>query len=183
VHAGRYPQWNGGGGAWCSPTCLAMLLAHYGTGPAPEDYAWVDAGYDDPQVCHAARSTWDPGFGGCGNWAFNTAYAGHFGLDAYVTRLRSLAEAEDYIAAGVPLVLSVAYRAGEVPGVDYDTDGHLALLVGFTADGDPVMNDPAAPANDAVRKVFGRAELESAWQRKSGGITYVVTPMTEPSRT
>lgn len=174
VHAGHYPELNGGGGAWCSPTCLAMLLDHHGTGPGPADWAWVDPAYADPQVCHAARATWDPAFGGCGNWAFNTAYAGSFGLDAHVTRLRSLAEAEEWIAAGVPLVLSVAYRAGEVPGVDYDTDGHLVMLVGFTEAGDPVMNDPAADSNEAVRKVFGRRELESAWQRASGGITYVI---------
>jgi hypothetical protein len=94
--------------------------------------------------------------------------------------LRSLAEVEQFIAAGIPLVLSVSYRAGQVPGADYDTNGHLLMVTGFTATGDPVMNDPAADDNAAVRKVFGRAELEAAWLNASGGVVYVIRPPHRP---
>jgi hypothetical protein len=48
------------------------------------------------------------------------------------------------------------------------------VLVGFTATGDPVLNDPAAPTNDAVRKPVPRAAFETAWLGSSGGLVYVI---------
>jgi hypothetical protein len=180
VHAGRYPQWDNGGASWCSPTSVSMVLSYWHTGPGPADYAWIEPTYIDPQIAYAARNTYDHSYAGCGNWTFNTAYAGRFGLDAFVTRLRSLNEVEAFIDAGIPLVLSAAYRVGDVPGADYNTRGHLLLVVGFTEDGDPIMNDPAAADNHAVRKVFGRAEFESAWRHASGGLAYVIRPAHVP---
>ena len=51
----------------------------------------------------------DPVFDGTGNWPFNTAYAGAFpGLRAYVTRLNDVSELEKWIAAGVPVIISVS---------------------------------------------------------------------------
>ena len=35
VHSGHYPQWGGGGEAWCSPTSTSMVLAYYGALPKP----------------------------------------------------------------------------------------------------------------------------------------------------
>ena len=42
---------------------------------------------------------------GTGNWPFNTAYAASLAGHAFVTRLASLRAAEQYVAAGIPLVL------------------------------------------------------------------------------
>lgn len=165
-----------GGHALCSAASTAMVLSYWGTGPGPADYAWVDPSYPDPWVDHAARHIYDRSFSGCGNWPFNTAYAGRFGVRGFVTRLRSLNEAELFIAAGIPLIASSSYAAGEVPGLDYTTDGHLVVLAGFTAEGDPVLNDPNAPANDGVRKRVGRKEWEAAWLRSSRGVVYVIHP-------
>jgi hypothetical protein len=180
IHQGEYPQWNGGGEAWCSPTSTSMVLAYWGVGPTPADYAWVDPSYADPWVDFAARHTFDHDFDGCGNWPFNTAYAGRFGLRGFVTRLRSLNEAERFIAAGIPLVASASYKKGQVPGLDYSTSGHLMTLVGFTADGDPVLNDPNSASNAQVRKPVGRAEWESAWLNSSRGVVYVIHPGSVP---
>ena len=113
-------------------------------------------------VVHAARGCYDHAYVGAGNWPFNTAYAGLHGVDAFVTRLRSLAEAELFVAAGMPLVVSARFRRGEIPGLDYDTNGHLMVLVGFTETGDPVLNDPYAadrrrgPPDRAPGPVRGR---------------------------
>lgn len=180
LHAGHHPRWGGGGDSWCSPTCTAMVLAYWGTGPAPADYAWVDPTDPRPQVDHAARHCYDHAYGGAGNWPFNTAYAGRYGLDAFVTRLRSLAEAERFVAAGVPLVVSAAFAVGDVPGLDYDTKGHLIVLVGFTDTGDPVLNDPYADDDPGVRRTVDRARFEAAWQRGSGGMAYVIHPPSLP---
>ncbi|RLP85090.1 peptidase C39 family protein [Micromonospora sp. BL4] len=180
LHAGEHPQWGGGGESWCSPTCTSMVLAYWGAEPAPERYAWVEPPGPRPVVVHAARHCYDHGYAGAGNWPFNTAYAGLHGVEAFVTRLRSLAEAEAFLAAGIPLIVSAAFRAGEVPGLAYDTKGHLMVLVGFTADGDPVLNDPYAPDDDAVRRTVPRQPFEVAWQRGSGGVAYVLRPASVP---
>ncbi|MGW0433144.1 C39 family peptidase [Micromonospora sp. NPDC003197] len=180
THMGHYPQWDGGGDSWCSPTSTSMVLAYWGVGPAPDDYAWVDPSDPRPLVDHAARQCFDYAYQGAGNWPFNTAYAGRYGLDAFVTRLRSLAEAEWFIAAGVPLVVSASYRRGDVPGLDYDTKGHLLVLVGFTATGDPVLNDPYSPDDQAVRKPVNRARFEARWLTANGGLVYVIRPASVP---
>ena len=52
MHRGHYPRWDAGGEAWCSPTCVAMVLAFWGTGPTPTDTAWVDPS-EDAVVDHA----------------------------------------------------------------------------------------------------------------------------------
>ena len=87
----------------------------------------------------AARFTFDAAYDGTGNWPFNTAYAAHFGLDAFVTRLRSLHEAELFLAAGIPLVASIAAGPGELDGflLPQGTAGHLVVIVGFTDAGRP----------------------------------------------
>ncbi len=110
-----------------------------GLGPSAADLAWVDPALADPCVDHAARFTFDAAYDGTGNWPFNTAYAAHFGLDAFVTRLRSLQEAELFLAAGIPLVASIAAGPGELDGfpLPQGTAGHLVVIVGFTADGRP----------------------------------------------
>ncbi|MFI7487444.1 peptidase C39 family protein [Micromonospora echinaurantiaca] len=180
LHAGEHPQWGGGGDSWCSPTCTSMVLAFWGAAPAPERYAWVRPPGPRPMVVHAARHCYDHAYAGAGNWPFNTAYAGLHGMDAFVTRLRSLTEAEAFVAAGIPLIVSAAFRAGEVPGLDYDTRGHLMLLVGFTATGDPVLNDPYAADDEGVRRTVDRDRFEAVWQAGSGGVAYVVRPAGVP---
>jgi hypothetical protein len=187
LHVGDFPQWDGGGEAWCSPTSTAMVLGYWGTGPTAADYAWVTdalgAEHPDPWVDYAARYTYDYHYDGAGNWPFNTAYAARFGLDAFVTRLRSLAEAEQFIKAGIPLVASVSFKKNELDGAGYGTTGHLLTIVGFTADGDVIVNDPAShlvPSDDQVRVVYDRAQLEQAWVGHTGGVAYVIHPDSVP---
>ncbi|MEJ7707135.1 MAG: C39 family peptidase [Nocardioidaceae bacterium] len=179
VHLGEYPELNGGGEAWCSAASTAMVLSFWRRGPSPADCAWVDPAYADPEVDHAAAGTFDSAYDGCGNWSFNVAYAARFGLVAYVTRLRSLDEAEVFIQAGVPLVVSVSFGLEELTGAGYSTQGHLLVLVGFTETGDVVVNDPAShliASNDEVRVTYYRAEFERAWLPTSGGTAYVIHP-------
>ncbi|HWD80426.1 MAG TPA: C39 family peptidase, partial [Kribbella sp.] len=135
THIGQYPQWDGGGEAWCSATSTAMVLDYWGAGPTAAETAWVDPSYSDPQVDHSARTVFDYAYDGAGNWPFNTAYAGSRGLDAFVTRLRSLTEAEQFIKAGIPLVASLSFKKGDLPGARYGTNGHLMVIVGFDQNG------------------------------------------------
>ncbi|HEX5917730.1 MAG TPA: peptidase C39 family protein [Nocardioides sp.] len=173
VHSGHYPAWGGGGEAWCSPTSLAMVLAYHGIAPTPTG---ITAGHADAVVDHTARMVYDHGYRGTGNWAFNTAYAATLaGGDSYVTRMRDLREAEDHIVAGVPLIVSVAFGRNQLAGAPISaSNGHLLVVVGFEADGDVVVNDPAGATNAEVRRVYDRAQFERIWIAASGGTAYVV---------
>jgi len=176
VHRGHYPQWGGGGEGWCSPTSTAMVLAFWGTGPDAGATAWVDPSYPDPSVCHAVRYCYDHAYGGTGNWSFNTAYAARFGLRTFVTRLRDLVEAETFVAAGIPLVASIVVDPDRLTGADYRSDGHLAVVCGFTPGGDVVVNDPAAQDPSTVRRVYQRSDFEHAWRTGSDRLVYVMHP-------
>lgn len=175
IHLGHYPEFNGGGEAWCSPTSTQMVVEYYGKYPA--DVSWVQPQpQDSPSVDYAARYTYDYDYEGTGNWPFNTAYATTFGLKGFVTQLRSLTEAEQFIKAGIPLTVSVSFEESELDGAGYSTNGHLFNIVGFAPNGDVVVNDPASSDNSAVQRTYRRAQFENVWipVSRSGGIAYVV---------
>ncbi|CAI9403692.1 C39 family peptidase [Nocardioides sp. T2.26MG-1] len=181
VHRGDYAEYGGGGEAWCSPTSTSMVLGYYDALPPASAYSWVPAGHVDPWVDHAARMTYDYDYDGTGNWPFNTAYAASLTGHAFVTRLRSLREAERFIAAGIPLVASIAFGRGELSGAPISSsDGHLLVIVGFTDSGDVVVNDPAAATRAGVRRTYDRGQFEDAWVPASGGTVYVITDDAHP---
>ncbi|GGW33697.1 membrane protein [Streptomyces xantholiticus] len=189
THVGRYPEYDNGGEAWCSPTSSQMIIEYWGRKPSADDLAWVNPDFDDPQVCHAARHTYDHQYEGCGNWPFNAAYAATYrDMNAVVTRLSSLTDLETLIAAGIPAITSQSFLKEELTGAGYGTAGHLMTVIGFTADGDVIANDPASTSNEAVRRVYRRAEWEKIWLRTkrynatgkvvsgTGGVCYLYWP-------
>ncbi|MEV4071606.1 C39 family peptidase [Nonomuraea fuscirosea] len=178
THAGHHPHFDGGGANWCAPASTAMVLEFWGRGPSPGELAWVGDGDPAPGVDHAAAGTYDVSYQGTGNWAFNVAYAGRYGLSGFVTRLRSAAELERFVRAGIPVITSQSFKSHELPGSCYTTSGHIMVVTGFTAEGDVIVNDPAAPRDSEVRRVYPRAAFEHVWLRSSGsgGIVYVVHP-------
>jgi len=182
VHRGEFPVYDGGGEAWCSPTSTAMVLDYWklagypNSGPtAAQLNAFPGPSYADGQVDYAARYVYDWNYRGAGNWPDNAAYAASFaGMNGFVTRLRSLAEAERFIAAGIPLVASIN---GKLPGFLFKkTSGHLLVIRGFTAAGDVITNDPAVLADTDARVIYGRADFENVWLGGSAGIVYVIYP-------
>ena len=182
THRGQYPKYGGGGEAWCSPTSLSMILGYYKALPSKTNYAWVNKSYADPWVDHVARVVYDYGYSGAGNWPFNTAYAANLTGEAFVTRLPSLREAERFIRAGIPLAASISFGRGGLSGAPIgSTAGHLVVITGFTAAGKVIVNDPAAPNNSSVRRVYDRGQFERAWQTKSAGTVYVVRNAPAPA--
>ncbi|MBD0837758.1 peptidase C39 family protein [Streptomyces sp. TRM68416] len=189
IHIGQYPEYDNGGEAWCSPTSSQMIIEYWGGRLTAEQLAWVDPSFADPQVCHAARYTYDYQYEGCGNWPFNAAYAATFkDLQGVVTRLRSLTDLETLIAAGIPAITSQSFLKEELTGAGYGTAGHLMTVIGFTAEGDVIANDPNSPTNEAVRRVYRRREFENIWLRTkrynasgrvvsgTGGVCYLYFP-------
>ncbi|HEY1487673.1 MAG TPA: C39 family peptidase [Micromonosporaceae bacterium] len=184
IHTGQYDRYDGGGEAWCSATSTAMVVAYWHRAPTRAQSAWVDASYADPQVDVAARGVFDYQYDGTGNWPFNAAYAASFGLDAIVTQIRSLDDAEVLIAAGIPVVAAVAFKSFELDGANYSTDGHLLVIVGFTKTGDVITNDPASNGDKAVRNIYRRDQFAQVWLRttggSSGGVAYLIKPHDKP---
>ncbi len=188
IHAGEYPEYGGGGEAWCSPTSTEMVVEYWGKGPSRKDLEWVDPSYADPAVDHAARFTYDHDYDGTGNWPFNTAYAATFGLNGHITRLSSLTDVEKFINAGIPVITSQSFLASELDGAGYGTAGHIMVVVGFTENGDVIANDPASSSNDAVRNVYKRDQFANIWLRTKrvngsggisggpGGVAYIIAP-------
>lgn len=128
-------------------------------------------------VPDTAKYTYDFAYDGTGNWPFNTAYAGSYGLTGYVTRMQSMSQIEPWIKAGVPIVISIAFSNGILPGEPVKSSkGHLIVVRGFTSNGDVITNDPAASTDAGVQIVFNRADLEHAWQYGSNGTVYVMYP-------
>jgi len=156
----RYPN----GGVICSATSTSMLLGYWS-----QRLGIPSLDNDVPDV---VASVYDEGWKGTGNWPFNTAYAGSLpGMTGYVSRLRDIRDLESLIAAGFPVACSVSYNLlkGKPRGSD---DGHLVVLVGFTADGDPIFNDPAS---HEVHTTFKRADFELGWEDSSHTV-YLIYP-------
>lgn len=159
-----YPD---GGEVWCSPTSMSMVLAYWARGSSS----------CETRVRAAVNGVYDRVYRGHGNWSFNAAYAGSLGLEANVSRFTSLAKAEEWIAAGVPVVMSFSWSRGQLTGAPIaSSSGHLMVLVGFDKDGNPVVNDPAGPSNTSVQITYNRAELEKLWLQNSGGTVYLIYP-------
>jgi hypothetical protein len=167
-----YPN---GGPVWCSPTSTSMVMAYWS-----ERLGEPALNRPVPEV---AAAVYDVVYRGNGNWPFNTAYAAQQGLVGYVSRMSSLAQVERWIEAGVPVVASLAWSPGELRNAAVpSTNGHLLVIVGFTADGDAVVNDPAADPRLglSVRRVYPRGQLEQLWLTHSGGTVYLIYPETQP---
>jgi hypothetical protein len=165
-----YPD---GGEVWCSPTSTSMVLGYWNTDPGSSCAIREDA---------AVNGVFDWIYDGHGNWPFNTAYAatksvGTQPLEGYVARFTSLAKAEEFIHAGIPVIMSIAWKKGELTGSSVEsTNGHLLVLVGFDVDGNPVVNDPAFPNDGQVQATYQRSEFEPLWLQASGGTVYLIYP-------
>jgi hypothetical protein len=159
-----YPEEEG----WCSPTSLSMVLARWS-----DVLRRPELDLDVPQV---AKSIFDSSFG-TGNWPFNTAFAGSFdGMRAYVTRFSDISELEDWIVAGIPVIISAPWHLLQ-PGRSDTGSGHLTVCIGFTETGDVVINDPATNLQKGqhVRHIYTRQNVINAW-RQSRNTVYLVYP-------
>ena len=145
----------------CSPVSLAMVMNYYGQKELPLETA--AAVLDGPENIY-------------GNWTFNTAYAGSKGLYAFLTRLNSMAEAEAYLSRGITLIASVTFGPDELKNSPLKkTKGHLLVIKGFDAKGNVLANDPAAPEEKTVERVYNRAEFARAWLKNKYGTAYAVS--------
>lgn len=137
----------------CSPTCVAMVLAHFGRPVGVADLA--------AEVYHAGLDRY-------GVWPAAVRAAGRRGLLGYLLRFPDWDSAAWCLERGLPIVASVRYGAGELPGAPLsETTGHLVVLTGYEGE-DVLVNDPAAPAAASVRRRYRRADLARVWLERAG---------------
>jgi hypothetical protein len=143
---------------WCAPAALTMLLGAHG----------VDVALPD-----VAAGLFDRSYNGTGNWTFAIAFAAARGLAGAAAYLRDLVTVEGFIAAGLPLALSIAWSEGTLPGAPLaESNGHIVVVRGFDAAGNAIVNDPAQPH---VRHVYDRTAFANCWL-DHGGVALLVAP-------
>jgi len=131
------------GGSICSPTTTSMLLKYHGID--------LSSSYQYEHQ-YMASLVADPGHNNptYGNWSYNMAAAGAFGRKAYVMKMYSWEELQEYLAYNGPVGASIK---GTFPGTKedgssytYSTGGHLICVRGYRIeDGKTIVicNDPA----------------------------------------
>jgi hypothetical protein len=153
-YAAAFPAARG----WCAPASLAMLLGAHGI---------------TVTLAGAVEGMFDRSYNGTGNWTFGIAYAATHGLAGAAAYLRDLVTVEACLAAGLPLALSISWSGAALPGAPLaQSDGHILVVRGFTANGDVIVNDPAQPA---IRHVYDRAAFARCWL-DHGGVALLVAP-------
>lgn len=146
----------------CSPVSLAMVLNYYNIDDNPIEVA--SKVYDKTENIY-------------GNWIFNIIYAGTKKLYSYVTRMNTLAEAESMIGKGFPIIASITFGPKELKNSPLNnTKGHLVVIKGFDKKGDVIVNDPAAPDETSVERIYDRKEFVKAWIKNKLGTSYVIMP-------
>jgi hypothetical protein len=164
ISQNAYPEEAG----WCSPTSLTMVLQRWS-----KVLNRPEMDLDVPQV---AASVYDDDYHGTGNWPFNTSFAGSFsGMRAYITRFDNISELEDWVAAGIPVIISAPWHMLE-PARPNTGSGHLTVCIGFTKDGDVVDNDPGTNPKKSVRHIYKRKDVIKAWAT-SHNTVYLVYPV------
>jgi uncharacterized protein YvpB len=143
----------------CSPTSVAMLLNFRGV--------------NVPTIDVAARA-YDAAHEIYGVWPRNVQTAYSYGVPGYVARFSDWGAVERAIAAGTPIVASIGVKKGQLAGAPYETTaGHLIVIVGFDAEGNCIVNDPASPALLLERRTYARRDMETVWMER-GGTAYVL---------
>jgi len=137
------------GGSICSPTSVSMVLRSYDIKVDPLTFA---------------RATYDDYWGIFGVWPRVVQNAAEYGLNGAVTRYRSWSQARETLASGGCVVMSV--------GLPLYT-GHLIMLAGFDANGNPLVHDPAK--SNGYKYKFNKTELSKSWFGK-GGVSYTFFP-------
>ena len=147
-------------GGICSPMSTAMVLKLH------------DPGIDYGRVI---SSCFDPATRMYGMWPLAIHTASRYGLIGAVELFTDWAPVLTCLARGLPLVASIRYGRGELPGAPQPASGgHLVVVHGI--EGDRILvNDPAAPNHGTVARRLPLAAFGRAWFRYRGA-AYILSP-------
>ena len=145
----------------CSPACVAMVLRYWGHVAGAESLA--------AEMFHPSLDLY-------GVWPAAIAAAARRRLGGYLLRFPDWNASRWCLDAGLPIIASIRYAAGELTGAAIaETSGHLVVVTGY--DGDAVLvNDPAASPASRVARRYARDEFEHVWLARAG-VGYVFFPL------
>ena len=145
----------------CSPTCIAMVLAYHGI---------------DASLARVVRDCLHEPSGLFGVWPLAVRAATDAGLIGAVECFDSLDTAAPILERGLPIVASIRFAAGALPGAALSaTEGHLVVVTGMDADC-VYINDPAARDASNVPRQCPRDAFAAAWLTERGA-AYVLRPL------
>ena len=145
----------------CSPTCIAMMLAYHGI---------------DASLAHVVRECLHEPSGLFGVWPLAIRTATDAGLIGAVECFDSLDAAAPILERGLPIVTSIRFAAGALPGAALSaTEGHLVVVTGMDSDF-VYINDPAARDASSVPRQCPRDAFAAAWLTERGA-AYVLRPL------
>ena len=153
-------QGGGVGSRICSPACLTMVMR----------------GFDaDVDLLRVADECYDPATKLYGVWPNAIRQAARRGFLGTTEAFASWADAERVLAAGHPLIASIRFAAGMLPGAPMQsTGGHLVVVHGASPEC-VVANDPAAPTVATVPRTYEADAFTQAWLSHRGA-AYILLP-------
>ncbi|MBI2943416.1 MAG: C39 family peptidase [Candidatus Wallbacteria bacterium] len=134
---GTYP------GSYCGPTSVRMVLAHYGIRKGADEIALRNYG---------AGPMYRPGNGSTHEGM--AAALRHFGFKTEMNHSKSLSQLRAAVAKGHPVIINLYGNYGP-----FFTHGHISPIVGFSANGDPILNDSAG----GVRRTIPLRVFMNCW--------------------
>ena len=144
----------------CSPVSTAMVMGAHRRNPVTEQII---------AECHDTLT------GMYGLWPLAVRSAALAGSVGAVELFAGWEPVLACLSAGLPLVASIRYGAGELPGAPMTaTGGHLVVVYGVTG-GEVLIHDPAAPTHGSVMRRYPLAAFSRAWFRHRGAV-YILCP-------
>jgi hypothetical protein len=140
-------------GRICSPTCVSMVLDLW-----RKRHDWLSLVAE----CH------DPATGTYGCWPLAIQAAARRGCFGAVEVFDDWDDPLQVLTSGVPLVTSIRFSAGELPGAPLtETSGHLVVVYG-AGPHEILVCDPAAARASEVRRRYDAEAFSGAWLRHRG---------------
>jgi hypothetical protein len=142
----------------CSPTCVAMVLEHYGVSSAIHDIA---------ESCHDGDANI------YGSWPLAIHTASRHGVLGALEAFTSLDDAAPLLWQGIPIIASIDFDTGELLGAPLERSaGHLVVVTGLD-EYRVFVNDPAADDDAGVARSYDRRQFATAWLDRRG-VGYVL---------
>lgn len=134
----------------CSPACVTMLLKYHEKNIS--------------LATMATKSRHSPS-GLFGHWVANMQAATEMGVVAGCMYCPSLTGLKRCLDNDIAIATSIKYKSGQLPDAPLDsTSGHVIVIRGF-AQGQVLVNDPAASEHGTVARSYDCSAFANAWQQ------------------
>lgn len=144
----------------CSPVSTAMVIGTHRRHVATERII---------AECHDTLT------GMYGLWPLAVRSAAASGLIGAVELFSDWTDALTCLEAGLPLVASIRFGAGELPGSPMQATGGHLVVVRAVAGTEVFVHDPAAPTHGSVMRRYPLDAFSQAWFRHRGAV-YILCP-------